>query len=92
MRRIRDQAVEDAGFDVGQRESRFEVGRGPVKHREPEHAPAQDTEHREQPDQPLGGSQPRLLGPAARFQDLVEDLDGLSAFPPARLGPVLGRL
>ena len=32
-------------------------------------------EHREQPDQPLSSSQSCLLGPTARFQDLVKDLD-----------------
>ena len=68
------QAIEDVRFHVGQHEGRFEGRLNAVERRQPEHAPAQDTKHPAQPDQPLGSSQARLLRPAARFQGLVEDL------------------
>ena len=48
--RTGDQAIEDARFEVVEHEGRFEVRLNPVEHRHPEHAPAQDTERRDQPD------------------------------------------
>ena len=86
---IGDQAIEDVRLQLGQHQGRFKVRLGSVEHRQPEHAPAQDTEHREQPDQPLSSSQSCLLGPTARFQDLVKDLD-LPAVAP--INPICRRI
>ena len=46
-----------------------------MEHRHPEDAPAHNAENRDQIDQTLSGSQFRLLRLAARFEDLMEDLD-----------------
>src|ERR1700731_5448321 len=46
-----------------------------MKHHYPENPPAQDAEGRDQIGQTLGGPELRLLGFAARFEDLVEHLD-----------------
>ena len=82
--RVGNQAIEDARFDLAEHEGRFEVRLDPVEHRQPEHAPAQDTEQRDQPDQPLGGPKACLLRPAARF---LSEQAGETATPMIVLSP-----
>ena len=53
----------------------------PARHRQPEHPPADDAQHRQQVGQPLGRPELGLLGPAARLQHLVIGLD----LPPHRV-------
>ena len=64
-------------FDFGLRKSELDrcLWRGPANHREPEYAPVQDAEHRNQVREAVRCTKPRLLSLAARFQDLVEGFD-----------------
>src|ERR1039457_1454687 len=59
-----------------ERERRSSIAGRAVEHCQPEAAPAQDAECREQVDETLSSVQLRLFGVAARFKDLMEGLSG----------------
>ena len=79
------QPIQHGDFSRGQREVRRCLWGRPIEHRHPEDPPAQDAEDRDQIGQTLGGPKLQFLGFAARFEDLVEDLDLPSQSIPSEL-------
>lgn len=55
--------------------------RGAIDHGHPERPPSDDAKHGDEVDEASGGPQAGFLGPAAGFEDGVEDLD----FPAHRI-------
>ena len=77
---------QDIDFALGESEPGGCFWRNPIEHGDPEDAPTQDGEQRDEISQALRGSQFRRLGPAARLQDFVVDLDRPAHGIPAALG------
>ena len=57
-------AIKDSDFAVGHGELRRRSRGGSIDHGEPEDAPAENAEDRDQVDEPLCRTQPRIFGPA----------------------------
>ena len=82
---IRHEAIEKRRFDPRQSKARIGIWGGPIEHRHPEHAPAQNAKHGDQLDQAFRGSEPRFLSSATGFQHLVERLNLPPQGIPAKL-------
>ena len=72
---VADEPIEKHDFCVRQRHGGRRARRSSGEHRQPQHAPADDAEDRDQVGRAIGGAQFCILSPAAGFQDLMEDLD-----------------
>ncbi len=73
---LRDERIQQAGFHRRQCHQSGCVRRQPVHHGHPKNPPTENTEHRDQPDDPLRRSQLRRLRLASGLQNLVEGLSG----------------
>jgi len=71
---VRYQLVERPDFHLREGDAGLGTRDGAIDQGHPKHPKAQDAENRDQLHQALCGSEPRLFGPAAQFQNLMENL------------------